>query len=65
MPQILTCLSSWVLSRMAARSPSPQRLSPQGLKILSLELLYPTHTLPSALTLRTLKPLASRQRFCP
>lgn len=40
---------------MAARSPSPQRLNPQGLKILSLKLLYLTHTLPSALTLRTLK----------
>lgn len=66
-PRHLTCLSSWVLSRMAARAPSPLRLSPEGLKILSLELPYPTHTLtlPSALTLQTPKPPASCQRICP
>lgn len=56
--QILTCLSSWVLSRMAARDPSRRRRSPAGLKILSLQLPYQTHTLtlPSALTLKTPNP---------
>lgn len=31
-PPLLTCLSSWVLSRMAARATSPRRRSPEGLK---------------------------------
>lgn len=67
LPRLLTCLSSWVLSRMAAQVPSPWHLSPEGLKILSLELPYcpQTLTLPSAFTLRTPKSPTSRQRLCP